>query len=79
MRSFAAVLFRRVSTKTRKDPTSGITRELFMSLPQQEQFAIRGMLLQTLPSEPKDDVRRKIGDAIAEIARQYVDEGRSLT
>ena len=31
-RSFAAVLFRRIATRTRKDPTTGQSKELFLGL-----------------------------------------------
>lgn len=76
-RSFAAVLFRRVAGKTRKDPTNDETRELYLSLPQAQQFAIRQNLLQCLTNEVLPDVRNKIGDAVAELARQHSDEGMS--
>lgn len=74
-RTFAAVLFRRVSTRTRKDPQNGATKELFLSLPQAQRNAIREKLLQCLSTEAIQQVRNKIGDAVAEIARQYSDDG----
>ncbi|KAF1352148.1 armadillo-type protein [Delphinella strobiligena] len=72
-RSFAAVLFRRISTRSSKD-AAGQTRELFLSLQVAQRDAIRGKLLQSLASETVPSVRNKVADAIAEIARQYTDE-----
>ncbi|KAI9822390.1 MAG: hypothetical protein M1827_000109 [Pycnora praestabilis] len=74
-RSFAAVLFRRIATKTRKDPNTDESKELFLTLQQPQKVAIRGKLLQCLESESLPHVRHKIGDAVAEIARQYSDDG----
>ncbi|KZF24570.1 importin beta-3 subunit [Xylona heveae TC161] len=76
-RSFAAVLFRRISTKTRKDPKSDTTKELFLTLDQPQKTVIRTKLLECLANESLPHVRNKVGDAIAEIARQYVDDGES--
>lgn len=78
MRTFAGILFRRISSKTRKDPNSSETAELFLSLPQQQKIAIQEKLLQALQSETLSNVRHKIGDAVAEIARQYSDEGNII-
>jgi hypothetical protein len=64
-----------MSTKSRKLPTSAEPRELFMTLQQAQQVAIRSKLLQCLQSETVPHVRNKIGDAVAEIARQYADDG----
>ena len=74
-RSFAAVLFRRISTKTRKNPETNVTKELFMTLQEPQKIAIRDKLLQCLENETVANIRNKIGDAVAEIARQYSDEG----
>ncbi|KAF2433836.1 ARM repeat-containing protein [Tothia fuscella] len=78
-RAFAAVIFRRVSNRTRRDPTSTdaspITRELFMTLAPPERDAIRSKLLLALTSEGTANVRNKTSDAVSEIARQFVDEG----
>ena len=74
-RSFAAVLFRRISTKTRRDPGATQSKELFLTLQQPSQNAIRAKLLDCLQVETLSHVRNKIGDAVAEIARQYTDEG----
>ena len=76
MRSFAAVLFRRMSTRTRKTPSSDESKELFMVLEQAQKVAIREKLLECLQSETLPPVRHKIGDAVAEVARQYSDDGR---
>ena len=77
-RSFAAVLFRRMSTKARKVVNKSDPTELFMTLQEPQQIAIRGKLLQSMQSESTNNVRNKVGDAVAEIARQYSDEGSSL-
>ncbi|MCJ1372906.1 hypothetical protein MMC20_004132 [Loxospora ochrophaea] len=74
-RSFSAVLFRRMATKTRKIEGTDEQRELFFTLQQAQKLAIRQNLLQCLQSETLPHVRNKIGDAIAEIARQYSDDG----
>ncbi|KAF4308679.1 importin subunit beta-3 [Botryosphaeria dothidea] len=74
-RSFASVLFRRIATRSRKDPTTDQTKELFLTLPQPQRNAIREKLLQCLEGEQNTQVRNKVGDAIAEIARQYTEEG----
>lgn len=66
------MLFRRISTKTTKDAT-GTNRELFLTLQQGHRDAIRAKLLECLASETRNHVRNKTGDAVAEIARQYVD------
>ncbi|EON65239.1 hypothetical protein W97_04476 [Coniosporium apollinis CBS 100218] len=74
-RSFAAVLFRRIATRTRKDPASDRTKELFLTLPQPQRDAIRGKLLHCPESETAAHVRNKVCDAVAEIARQYTEDG----
>ncbi|KAL1301645.1 hypothetical protein AAFC00_005868 [Neodothiora populina] len=72
-RSFAAVLFRRISTRTSKDQ-AGQSKELFLTLQEGQRNAIRGKVLECLASETMPSVRNKVADAIAEIARQYTDE-----
>ncbi len=72
-RSFAAVLFRKQASKTRKLPGSNENKELFLTLSPEARGAIRSKLLEGLAREQINAVRNKIGDAIAEIARQYVD------
>ena len=47
-----------------------------MLLQPQQKVAIRQKLLECLQGERLPDVRHKIGDAVAEIARQYSDNGR---
>jgi hypothetical protein len=78
-RAFAAVLFRRISSKTRRDPESTdlqpITKDLFMTLAPPQRAAIREKLLLALTNEGTATVRNKTSDAVAEIARQYVEEG----
>lgn len=77
-RAFSAVLFRRISTKTRKDPISGDVKEIFLSLPNEQRIAIREKLVACLTTESVTDVRKKIGDAVAEVARQYTDNGTQV-
>ena len=76
VRSFAAVLFRRQASKGKKSPT-GESKELFLTLSQDARGAIRSKLLECLANEQINHVRNKISDAIAEIARQYTDNGES--
>lgn len=71
-RSYAAVIFRRIASKGRKLP-NGDTVELFLSLPQDQAYAIRAKLLEALKGESASNVRNKIGDAVAELAREYSD------
>ncbi|KAM7221543.1 Armadillo-type fold [Rhypophila decipiens] len=75
-RSFAAVIFRRIAIKTRKTPTAENT-DMFISLNPQDALAIRSKLLETLVAETERPVRNKISDAVAEIARQYSENGDS--
>ncbi|KAI9861517.1 MAG: hypothetical protein M1824_002409 [Vezdaea acicularis] len=75
MRSFSAVLFRRIATKTRKDPVKNESKDTFLTLQQLQKLAIREKLLESLGHESVSQVRHKIGDAVAEVARQYTDEG----
>jgi importin-5 len=75
MRSFAAVLFRRQASKTKKGP-NGETKEMFLLLSSDARAAIRSKLLECLAGEQINHVRNKTSDAIAEIARQYTDNGR---
>ena len=74
-RSFAAVLLRRIASKNRKDPNAADSKELFLCLGENEKNFIRQRLLQCLANEQMANVRHKIGDAVAEIARQYTDYG----
>ncbi|KAI9829591.1 MAG: hypothetical protein M1819_006096 [Sarea resinae] len=75
-RSFAAVLFRRIASKTKKIAASDEMKELFLTLEQPQQAAIMQRLLQCLTNESLPNVRNKTGDAVAEIARQCSDEGK---
>ncbi|KAG8529160.1 uncharacterized protein KY384_005795 [Bacidia gigantensis] len=72
-RSFAAVLFRRIATKSRKIPGTEESKELFLSLPGTQQQAIRSKLLECLQRESIPQVRHNVDDAVAEVARQYAD------
>jgi hypothetical protein len=49
--------------------------ELFLSIAQDEAYTIRQKLLEALAAESTNNVRNKIGDAVAEIAREYSDNG----
>ncbi|KAI2634576.1 armadillo-type protein [Xylaria nigripes] len=69
-RSFAAVIFRRIASKTRKNE-KGDSVEIFVSMPTEQAQVIRQKVLETLASESDRLVRNKIGDAVADIARQY--------
>ena len=66
-----------MSTKTRKVIGKSDPIDLFMTLQEPQQIAIRAKLLQSMQSESTNNVRNKVGDAVAEIARQYSDEGWS--
>ena len=70
------MLFRRIAAKPKKAPNSQEPRDLFMTLSPAHKEAIRGKLLQLLPNQSVSNVRHKVGYAIAEIARQYCDEGK---
>lgn len=69
------MLFRRIATRTRKDPVSNEAKELFSTLAGEQRLIIRQKLVTCLTSEGQVEVRKKIGDAVAEIARQYTDNG----
>lgn len=77
-RSFASVIFRRIASKTRKIE-SGENLDLFFSLAKDQAAAIRQKLLETLAAEPERMIRNKISDAVAEVARQYTENGSSPT
>jgi len=78
-RNFAAVIFRRVAIKTRKvgDSPNGQLKDLFITLKEPERNAIQAKLLQALAHESTPSVRNKVSDAVAELARQYTEEGMS--
>lgn len=67
-----------MATRTRKEPDSELSNEVFMTLTSDQQLAIRSKLLEALANETNDNARNKIGDAVAEIARQYVAQGRRI-
>lgn len=74
-RSFAAVLFRKQASKSRKNPVTNESKDLFFSLSNEAKVAIRQQILRGLATEQVSHVRNKIGDAVAEVARQYTDNG----
>ncbi|KAL1844076.1 hypothetical protein VTJ49DRAFT_4928 [Mycothermus thermophilus] len=75
-RSFAAVIFRRIASKTRKIGASE-NMDMFISLDKEHARVIRGKLVETLMTESDRTVRNKISDAVAELARQYYDSNDS--
>ncbi|KAK5653518.1 hypothetical protein OQA88_8777 [Cercophora sp. LCS_1] len=75
-RSFAAVIFRRIASKTRKTPSSENT-DMFISLSKDHAVLIRTKILENLLQEADRTVRNKISDAVAEIGRQYSDSNDS--
>ncbi|KAF2723421.1 ARM repeat-containing protein [Polychaeton citri CBS 116435] len=74
IRAYAPVLFRRIATRTSKDPTSGESKETFLRLNPAARNEIRTKLLHSHANETTNSTRRKVADAIAEVARQYNDE-----
>ncbi|SMR60448.1 unnamed protein product [Zymoseptoria tritici ST99CH_1E4] len=73
-RAFAAVIFRRISTRTTKEAASGENKEIFLQLSHQSKQSVRSKLLECYAREDSKPVRNKLADAVAEIARQYTDE-----
>lgn len=65
-----------MATKSKKVSGSDEPRELFLTLQTAQKIAIRQKLLQALETETIPQIRHKIGDAVAEVARQYADSGR---
>lgn len=75
-RSFGAVMFRRIAGKTRKGAgEEGESEDLFWSLQDPQKSAIRATLLECMAAEQEPAVRNKVGDAVAEVARQYTAVG----
>lgn len=62
--------------KSRKNNVGEGTQDLFWSLQSNVREAIRNILVEALLSEQDESVRHKIGDAIAEVARQYSADGK---
>jgi hypothetical protein len=65
-----------MAVKSRKNDQGEGTQDLFFSLRPQVREAIRGLLVAGLLAEQDEAVRHKIGDAIAEVARQYSADGK---
>jgi importin-5 len=76
-RAFAAVIFRRIATKTRKTPTAE-NADMFISLNKESAVVIRTKLLEILVTETDRTVRNKISDAVAEVGRQYSENSLSI-
>ncbi|KAI0127368.1 armadillo-type protein [Xylariales sp. AK1849] len=70
LRTFAAVIFRRIASKSRKNE-KGETAEMFVTLSPEHAITIRQKLLENLANETDRNVRNKISDAVADVARQY--------
>lgn len=51
-------------------------KEIFLTLEPNQRDVIRTKLLQSLASETNTPVRNKVSDAVAEVARQYTEDGR---
>lgn len=67
-----------MSSKTRRIAgENSESKEQFLLLQTEQKVVIRQKLLECLQGESLPQVRHKIGDAVAEIARQYSDNGRS--
>ncbi len=65
-----------MSTKTRRVVgEERDSKEQFLLLQTQQKVVIGQKLLECLQTESLPQVRHKIGDAVAEIARQYSDNG----
>ena len=62
-----------MASKTRKNPATNDLVEIFLSLGQNQKDAIGQKLLSCFPNEQVTSVRNKIGDAMAELARQYTE------
>ena len=77
IRSFAAVIFRRIASKTRKPEGSEQAMDMFLSLTKDQAAVIRQKVLETLNSEREKPVRNKISDAVAELARQYTETSKT--
>ena len=61
--------------KIKTDDGEDATIELYRTLSQQTKTITRSKMLECLQQEQVNGVRDKIGDAVAEIARQYRDLG----
>ncbi|CCX33785.1 armadillo-type protein [Pyronema domesticum] len=70
-RSFSAVLFRRLASKAQLNDSN--TQELYIACQPTIKIYIRNTLLQAFAQETDGLTRNKIGDAIAEVARQLAD------
>ena len=75
MRAFAAVLFRRMAAKMVKKPDP---KDLFISLDMPQKTHIRSVMIFCFLNETQHTVRNKIGDAIADLARQGNEYGMAL-
>jgi len=66
-----------MATRSKKDVEGDSTQDLFYSLDPAARNAIRAKVLEALVTEQDASARNKMGDAVAEIARQYAAEGES--
>lgn len=67
------MLFRRIAAKTQTK--EGQPQELFLTLSPGVKLYIRGLLLECFAEETEKSARNKVGDAVAEVARQLSDAG----
>lgn len=72
IKSFSAVLFRRLAIRSPKDFGS-VTERTFNVLPKESKEPIKASLLNGFRSEGSSLVRRRLADAIAEVAREDTD------
>ncbi|KAK7202624.1 armadillo-type protein [Myxozyma melibiosi] len=66
VRSFAAVLFRRIASK-QPEGTDNITSRMSDQLSESARATVKSLLLQALNNESVNDVRHKISDTISEL------------
>lgn len=74
LRSFAAVLFRRIAIKSPKVSTKFTDRNIGI-ISEEARFQIREILLKGFINESSNQVRHKLSDAIAEVAKEYTEAG----
>lgn len=63
--------------KIKTDDNEDVTVELYRTISQEAKNTCRSKLLECLQQEQNSSVRDKIGDAVAEVARQYAELGIS--
>ncbi|EGV64509.1 importin subunit beta-3 [Yamadazyma tenuis] len=76
LRSFTAVLFRRIANKSPKPPTKFTDRNIGV-ISEESRLQIRQILLKAFVSESSNQVRHKLSDGIAEVAKEYTSQENS--